>query len=405
VRAPGNIVHRMMLTTLLILTCTTVYASTPGEEHSFAVFQDDFENWDETAWELNIGPNASYGAYWKLLDDNGNKVLSVKGTVWVAAGAPYWTDYTLIVRVKLVDAPEDVRIAVRRGESGEEYSVGFSLNEMDLIKSPGWETESICLSKFGSSFSSDTWYTVKIVCVGNMLWVYVDNELKFEYEDETEPVLSGRIGFGCGPNTNVYIDDVWVAVTHTDYVGHLITGAQLIIDQAKALDADVIEPESMLNEARAKFNEGELGAAEGFARAAAEKAKGNMELAAAERQEQQPEAQQPAPQTGEPLSIERVATIITIGGAIAGVGGWALKARSDRRKRVILFKELMQGADDIYENYQTDAHQCEVELLRIKERAINEFKKNLITEKDYHALDENIMDHIRGLRKKREKPT
>ncbi|MFH2110343.1 MAG: hypothetical protein ABIJ47_03670 [Candidatus Bathyarchaeota archaeon] len=396
-QTPGNNVHHVTLTVLLILACTTAYATTPGEEHTYAIFQDDFEEWDETAWELNIGPNASYGAYWKLLDDDGNKVLSVKGTVGVAAGAPYWTDYTVIVRVKLVDAPEDVKIAVRRGESGEEYSVGFSLNEMDLIKSPGWETEPICLSKFGSSFSSDTWYTVKIVCVGNMLWVYVDDELKFEYEDETEPVLSGRIGFGCGPNTNVYIDDVWVAVTHTGYVGHLITGAQLIIDQAKALDADVIEPESMLNEARAKFNEGELGAAEPLAVLAAQKAKGLLELATSEAQEPQQETQQQPAQTAPPLSIERVATIITIGGAVTGGAGWALKARGDRRKRAILFNELMQATDDIYQRHRSDPRQCETELLRMKDRAINEYKKNLITEKDYHTLNQKIKEHTTKL--------
>ncbi len=56
--ALGNNVHHAVFTVLLILACTPVYAGTPGEEHNFAVFQDDFEDWDETAWELNIGPNA-----------------------------------------------------------------------------------------------------------------------------------------------------------------------------------------------------------------------------------------------------------------------------------------------------------------------------------------------------------
>jgi hypothetical protein len=70
----------MMLANLLVLTFTAVHASKPGEEHTFAVFQDDFEDWDEDAWDLYIGPNASYGAAWKVLDDGGNKVLSVKGS-------------------------------------------------------------------------------------------------------------------------------------------------------------------------------------------------------------------------------------------------------------------------------------------------------------------------------------
>lgn len=398
-RALGNIVRRTLLATLLILTFTTVHASTPGEEHTFAVFQDDFEDWDEDAWELNIGPNASYGAYWKVLDDDGNKVLSVKGTVGVAAGAPYWTDYTLMVRVKLVDVPEYLGIQVRMGETGLGYIASFSLNDMVFTKSLGWGSEPIDFTKVESTLSSDTWHTLKIVCVGNAFWIYVDNELKVEVKDETDPVPSGRIGFAVGPNSNVYFDDVWVAATHADYVGYLITGAQLLIDEAKSLDADVDEPERMLREAEAKLKEGDLGAAEGLARGAAEKAKGNMELATAERQEPPPEAQQPpAAQQGTPLSIERVATLLTIGGAIAGVGGWVLKARSERRKRTILFNELMQGTDDIYERRRTDAQLCEAELLRIKDRAINEYKKNLITEKDYNTLNEKIKEYIRRLR-------
>jgi hypothetical protein len=389
----------MILATLLVLTFTTVHASTPGEEHTFAVFQDDFEDWDEDAWELNIGPNASYGASWKVLDDGGNKVLSVKGTVGVAAGAPYWKDYTLMVRVKLVDVPEYLGIQVRMAETGLGYIASFSLTDVVFTKSLGWGAESIGFTKVESTLSSDAWHTLKIVCVGNEFWVYVDNELKIEAKDETDPVLSGRIGFAVGPNSNVYFDDVWVAATHVDYVGYLITGAQLIIDEAKVLDADVDEPERQLDEARAKLEEGDLGAAAGLADAAAEKAKGIKELATAERQEPPPEAQQPAAQQGTPLSIERVATLLTIGGAIAGVGGWVLKARGERRKRAILFSELMQGADDIYERRQTDAQLCEAELLRIKDRAINEYKKNLITEKDYYVLDEKIKEYITKLRK------
>ena len=149
-QALGYNVHRVMLTVLLILTCTTVYASTPGEEHNFAIFQDDFEDWDETAWELNIGPNASYGAAWKILDDDGNKVLSVKGTVGVAAGASYWTDYTLIVRVKLVDVPEYQGIQVRMGETGLGYIASFSLTDVAFTKSLGWGAESIGFTKIQS---------------------------------------------------------------------------------------------------------------------------------------------------------------------------------------------------------------------------------------------------------------
>jgi len=397
VRAPSSYLHRLMLVTLLALTCTTVHASTPGE-HYFAVFQDDFEDWDGEGWELNVGPNASYGAYWKVVEDDGNNVLSVKGTVMVALGETYWTDYTLIVKVKLVDGTETVSINIRM-ENGQGYSACFSPENFEFIKSTGFDTEPIYLTKIPSSMSGGTWYTVKIVCVDSKFFVYLDDELMFQCEDEDDPVLSGRISFGCGPDNVVYYDDVWVGVTHTDYAGYMITLAQQLIDEAKTLGADVDEPERMIAEARAKLEEGELDAAVNIADAAAQKAKGNMELLAAESQEQQPESQeQSTTQPGTALSIERVATIITIGGAIAGFGGWILKTRGDRRKRAILFRELMQATDDAYQRNRGNPRLCEAELLRLKDRAINEYKKNLITEKDYNALDERVREYVRELR-------
>ena len=153
----------------------------------------------------------------------------------------------------------------------------------------------------------------------------------------------------------------------------------------------------MIEEAWEKLKTGDLATAEGLASMAAEKAKGLLELATSEAQKQPEAQQQSAPQPGATLSIERVATILTIGGAITGVGGWALKTRGDRRKRAILFSELMQAAADANDRHQGDATQCEAELQKIKDRAINEYKKNLITEKDYHTLNEKIKEYTNKL--------
>jgi hypothetical protein len=62
----------------------------------------------------------------------------------------------------------------------------------------------------------------------------------------------------------------------------------------------------------------------------------------------------------------------------------------------------MQGTDEVYERNRADARLCEAELQRIKDRAINEYKKNLITEKDYHALDEKIKEYVMVLRRRPE---
>jgi hypothetical protein len=396
----GNLRRDLLPTILafiLALSCSAVHATTPGEEHTHAVFQDDFEDWDEDAWEMLVAPDASYGTSWKILDDDENKVLSLKGTVSALAGEPYWTDYTLMVRVKLVDVPEGAFILVRMGEEGKKYVVEIPQQDPTFIKQLGGE--SYYLAKVPLAISNGTWHTVKVVCMGGEFWVYIDDELRIECKDEDNPILSGRIGFGCGSHSNFYLDDVWVAVTHIDYVRYLIEEAEEAIDEARMVGADVDEPEGMLKEARAKLAEGDLAAAEGLSKGAAEKAIGLKAEKVSGGQEPPPDVQQPSStQPGPALSIERVATLITIGGATVGAVGWMFRTRGNRRKRAILFRELTQGVDNAYNRLRKNADQCEAELYRLKDRAIVEFKQGLITEKNYRALDERIEEYLGRLR-------
>ena len=102
--------------------------------------------------------------------------------------------------------------------------------------------------------------------------------------------------------------------------------------------------------------------------------------------------------TGTAWSIERIATLITIGGATVGVVGWMFKTRSERRRRVILYKELIQGVDSIYTRYKMNARQCEAELFRFKEQVISEFKQGMITEENYNILDGRIEEYLTEIR-------
>ncbi len=102
--------------------------------------------------------------------------------------------------------------------------------------------------------------------------------------------------------------------------------------------------------------------------------------------------------TGTAWSIERIATLITIGGATVGVVGWMFRTRSERRRRAILYKELLQGVDGIYTRYKMNARQCEAELYRFKEQMINEFKQGMITEENYNVLDGRIEEYLAEIR-------
>jgi hypothetical protein len=381
---------------LLMLSCSAAYAATPGEEHAYVVFQDDFEEWDGDAWEMVIAAEASYGTSWRIVDDGGNRVLSLKGTVTASAGDADWMDYTLMVRVRLVDVPEEVQIRFRVGEWGRCYAVNVPQRDPVLTKTVGDEPR--YLGKVMLTLSNETWHTFKVVCMGGGIWVYVDGEFLFEHADEESPLLSGRIGFGCGPNSVAYLDDVRVTVTRLDYVRYLIGDAEEVIEAAKKVGADVEEPEGKLKEAEVKLAEGDLATAEALAKIAAEKAAGILAEALAAQEEPPQDQQQPQARPGAALSVERVATLITIGGAAVGAVGWTFRARGNRRRRAVLFRELMRGVDDAYDRLGMDAARCEAELLRMRERAILEFKQGMITEKNYGALDARIEEHLARLR-------
>lgn len=102
--------------------------------------------------------------------------------------------------------------------------------------------------------------------------------------------------------------------------------------------------------------------------------------------------------TGTVWSIERIATLITIGGATVGVVGWMFRTRSERRRRVILYRELIQGVDSIYTRYKMNARQCEAELYRFKEQVISEFKLGMVTEENYNILDGRIEEYLAEIR-------
>jgi hypothetical protein len=101
-------------------------------------------------------------------------------------------------------------------------------------------------------------------------------------------------------------------------------------------------------------------------------------------------------------SIERVATLITIVGAVASAFGWASRTRSERKRRKILFKELMQSVDDVYTRFKMNARQCEAELLRLKDQVIEAFKQGMINEDNYNVLIRRIEEYLREIREELE---
>ncbi len=81
-----------------------------------------------------------------------------------------------------------------------------------------------------------------------------------------------------------------------------------------------------------------------------------------------------------------------------GVIGWMFRTRSERRRRAILYKELIQGVDSIYTRFKMNARQCEAELYRFKEQVMSEFKQGMVTEENYNILDGRIEEYLAEIR-------
>ncbi|UCD44523.1 MAG: hypothetical protein JSV27_10435 [Candidatus Bathyarchaeota archaeon] len=115
-----------------------------------------------------------------------------------------------------------------------------------------------------------------------------------ECVDEDDLFLSGPIGFECGPRSHAYFDDVRVTVVHVDYIKLLIEEAEVAIDEARLVKADVVEAESMLEEARGKLATGDLLSAERLSRDAAAKVIASMADKVSATQASLSEGQQPS---------------------------------------------------------------------------------------------------------------
>lgn len=385
-----------LLAIVLICSVSCVHVLSAETGHDYVIFQDDFESGTADAWEMWTPPGASSEASWAIFYEDGNNVLNLKGAVIAKAGDPDWSDYTIEVRVKIVEGQDEAHINVRMGDPAPRYFV--RLPKQDLFFSKEYQAEFPDLAKADMERGDDTWCLIRVACVGGEFRVYVDDELKIEHSDEEDPILSGRIGLECGPGSTIYFDDVKVYSTHLVYVEHLIELAEDEINRARIADADTDEAVELLEEANDKLAEGDLSAAESLSKDAAAKAIfSRLERASS------PETPQPETRTGVTWSVERIATLITIGGAAVGVAGWMSRTRSERRKRAILYKELMQGLDDIYTRFKMNARQCESELYRFKDRAINELKQGMITEENYNILDRRLEEYIREVRREIER--
>ena len=117
-----------------------------------------------------------------------------------------WEDYSLQVRIMLVNG--GCNLIVRRGSEGENwwrYFIEISGAEAFISKSVSGEHYE--LTRKDKYLEYNTWHTVKIICRGDQIKVFIDRELVTEYID-VDPLKNGRIYLEIFGDVEVYYADI-----------------------------------------------------------------------------------------------------------------------------------------------------------------------------------------------------
>jgi photosystem II stability/assembly factor-like uncharacterized protein len=188
---------------------SSTQAASSSEGVKAVLFSDDFEKGIIGKWELKPG--------WEIELEDGNHVLSGKGHTWAKAlRSEGWGVITSFeTRIKRIDG--GAHINFRLSKKGARYFVAVYENRLSLKKSilkdpaptEGDPFNHVELTEVNLRLGP-TWHTIKITGNGTNLKVYIDGQLKIDYNDEQDPYLYGSVAFETLRNSHFYFDDVIV---------------------------------------------------------------------------------------------------------------------------------------------------------------------------------------------------
>jgi len=162
------------------------------------LFFDDFEDGDAAAgWNLEGG--------WSVIQEDGNYILQGVGPCSADVGPQEWTDYTFEARIKFSQSANvNFRLTAELGM----YFLNIIPEGPILNKKL---LDEALLAKSGVSLQENQWIDLKVEVKRDRIVIYIDGNPILHYTD-SEPLLSGTIGFESPENSVVYVDDVSVIV-------------------------------------------------------------------------------------------------------------------------------------------------------------------------------------------------
>lgn len=188
------------------------------------LFQDDFNDGDMDGWTTG-GLSGSWSVVNKQLKQDSNNYDGTEGagsgtykSTYVTAGETSWTDYTISVDILPVD-DDGIGVLFRYKNEGDYLRflwVGHGTSKGPFMRIEkvvnGAHTVLETLTTEETRYAPSTWYTIKIDVSGNLITVYVNNELKISATDSG--LFQGKIGLDAYAQVGVLFDNVVVTTAH-----------------------------------------------------------------------------------------------------------------------------------------------------------------------------------------------
>ena len=177
--------------------------------------REDFERGMPENWWLYTDPEQKESAFYDVIVEPGTSNHVLRGYGHVQTGpniGQEWEDYSLQVRIMLVKGGCQLNVRNFWESEGNNwrYIIAIHSDKAEICKMVN--SVHNCITQEDKYLGYNTWHTVKVICRGDEIKVYIDGELVTEYIDDN-PLKNGRISLETWkPHSEeeVYYDDILV---------------------------------------------------------------------------------------------------------------------------------------------------------------------------------------------------
>ena len=353
------------------------------EKYDYLIINEDFEELNLDNWKITQTDTENQGE-WSILLHEGSNVLSLQRGLDAQLKDLFLENYTIQLKTKFVVFDQAGHISFRISKAAR-YFIRYDGRDLRLVKSTDTLVEPVIVDCI---LEPDTWYTIKIICSGDRITVYIDDELYIDYIDN-EPLQHGGVGLESGFESHLYFDDIMIFSTQDVYVKYFLSIVEHEINKGRESGYDTSKAEEKLDEAFEASNRDDYS----LAQALAEEALRNVYLTKVD----DTDSSDVQDSISIDWTIQTITGLVTIGAAVVGVFGWMYRKRlMDRRVRILITKRL-EEVDDVYSRFKMNSIKCESELIRLKGEILHEFKEGLIDEQNFETLDRRIDEYMKEI--------